>query len=63
MTFNSTKTSKPVLLSLLMGPTSLLVFGGVSVQDAGPPVDLVEEGGAEEAEVSERHAGLLRHPV
>lgn len=47
-----------------MFPTSLSVFGGgVSVQDAAAAVNLVEEGGAEEGEVTEGHAPLLRYPM
>lgn len=45
------------------GPTSRPVCRGVSVQHARSSIDLVEEGGAKKAEVSERDAGLLRHPV
>lgn len=45
------------------GPTSRPVRRGVSVQHARSSIDLVEEGGAKKAEVSERDARLLRHPV
>lgn len=55
-----------IFLEILMrsfGPTSRPVCRGVSVQHARSSIDLVEEGGAKKAEVSERDAGLLRHPV
>lgn len=43
--------------------TFVAVRSGVSVHDAGAIVDLMEEGGAEEAEVTEGHAHILSHPM
>lgn len=37
--------------------------GGGSVHDAGAIIDLMEEGGAEEAEIIEGHAHILSHPM
>lgn len=53
-----------VIVSMfMMFVVSVSVFGGVSVQDARSAVNLVEEGGTEEAEVTEGHVHFLRHPV
>lgn len=43
--------------------TFLAVRGGGSVHDAGAIIDLMEEGGAEEAEIIEGHAHILSHPM
>lgn len=43
--------------------TSRSVSHGVPVMDAGSAFDLVEEGGAEEAEVADGHTQILRHAV
>ena len=43
--------------------TSLSMFGVLSVHNARSIVNLVEEGGAEVAEVSEGHTHPLRHPM
>lgn len=53
---NRLRTSRPVF-------HSVPVFHGVPVMDAGSAFDLVEEGGAEEAEVADGHTQILRHAV
>lgn len=37
--------------------------GGVAMEETCPAVDLVEEGGAQEGEVSQGDASFLGHPV
>lgn len=43
--------------------TFLAVHSGGSVHDADAIIDLMEEGGAEEAEIIEGHAHILSHPM
>lgn len=45
------------------GGTSLAMRSCASVHDARTIIDLMEEGGTEDAEIIKGHAHILRHPM